>query len=53
VEHGFLRSPGRVFTTIDAPGASATRPETINPAGAVVGYFVDKKNVSHGFLRTP
>ena len=53
VLHGFVRSPKDVFTTIDVPGAIATRPETINPADAITGYFVTRNGVAHGFVRTP
>lgn len=38
------------FTSFDYPGAVATSPEGINAAGDVVGFYVDSKNVQHGFL---
>jgi hypothetical protein len=38
------------FTSFDYPGAAVTSPEGINAAGDVVGFYVDSKNVQHGFL---
>jgi hypothetical protein len=55
VTHGFQFS-GETFTTIDVPGASATLPSAINPAGEIVGWYLDKNdknNAAHGFLWTP
>jgi hypothetical protein len=51
VFHGFLRSPAGQFTTIDPPGSTATRPQSINDLGALTGYYIDGNNVFHGFLR--
>jgi len=58
VVHGFLRAPDDTITTFDAPGAGTvtdsgqgTTPYGINPAGAIVGYYIDASNVYHGFLR--
>jgi len=67
VGHGFLRAPGGAITTFDAPGAGTTciggvpfSPTCqgtyaidINPAGAIVGWYVDASNVANGFLRSP
>ena len=60
VTHGFVRSPGGEFTALDAPGASSTAapgfgtfPESINSAGAIIGYFSDANGFPHGFLRSP
>jgi len=44
------------FTTFDAPGAGTaagqgTVPLSINPAGAVAGWYIDASGVTHGFLR--
>jgi hypothetical protein len=66
--HGFLRSPGGKFITLDAPGAGAsvgtrfrkspgginisTRSININNQGTITGNYVDSNNVSHGFLRS-
>jgi hypothetical protein len=56
VYHGFLRAPDGTFTTFDAPGAGTgayqgTFAISINPAGAITGYYTDASNVDHGFLR--
>src|SRR2546426_2696756 len=60
VFHGFLRAPDGSVTTLDAPGAGAgtdlrqgTFPKSINPAGAITGYYIDAGNLIHGFLRAP
>jgi uncharacterized membrane protein len=54
-EHGFLYDPhgrGRV-QRIEVPDASATRPFGINNGGQIVGDYVDRAGVSHGFVRHP
>jgi hypothetical protein len=53
--HGFVRTPDGTITTFDAPGAGTglfqgTIPSGINPAGAIVGYYLDASYVFHGFL---
>lgn len=60
VYHGFVRSPQGKVTTFDAPGAntttgsySGTFPVSINDQGAITGYYLDVKNVNHGFLLLP
>ena len=54
VELGLSRSAhAATFTTFDAPGATATFPQSINPAGEIAGYYVDASFVWHGFLRAP
>jgi hypothetical protein len=60
VSHGFLRSPGGEFITLDAPGASSaagsfdgTFPSSINNGGAITGNYIDANEVIHGFLRSP
>ncbi len=63
VSHGFLLAPDlTTFTEIDAPGACSsgpscsyegTFPESINPQGAVAGYYLDAGGVFHGFVRAP
>jgi len=63
VTHGFLRSTGEDrsdgslslqsdgnYTTIDYPGATATRAFGINPEREIVGAYVDSANKTHGFL---
>ena len=60
VAHGFVRSPGGQFTTLDAPGAG-TVPDSgegtfaygITDAGTVVGFYTDTNGVAHGFVRAP
>jgi len=44
--------------TFDAPGAGTsagqgTLPFSINPRGAIAGFYMDKNNVNHGFVRAP
>jgi hypothetical protein len=44
------------FTTFDVPGAGTgaqqgTFPTSINPEGAITGYYLDASFVQHGFLR--
>src|SRR5437868_6660354 len=46
------------FTTFDAPGAGTgpgqgTFATSLNPAGAITGYYADANLVFHGFLRAP
>ena len=41
------------FTTFDFPGSVLTWPASINPAGAITGYYIDASYMSHGFLRAP
>jgi hypothetical protein len=50
-----VRDPHGAVTTIDAPGAGTglgqgTNLFGSNPAGAIVGYYIDSSNVFHGFL---
>src|SRR5438876_10698305 len=49
--------PQPTITTFDAPGAGTgpgqgTLPFAINPAGTVLGYYIDVGDARHGFLRT-
>jgi len=43
----------QTYTTIDPPGSEGTTLSSINPAGAITGFFLDANFVPHGFLRTP
>ena len=64
VYHGFLRDEDGRFTTFDVPGAGPYQPQgssplvvlpipqAINRSGAVAGNYLDKNNVSHGFVRS-
>ena len=60
VGHIFLRGRDGTFTTFDAPGAGTEAPQgtwtgtfnTLNPAGAITGWFVDSGMALHGYLRT-
>jgi hypothetical protein len=64
--HGYLRSAdGKTFTEVDAPGAGTGYAQgtnaclygvcfgSINPSGAVTGWYVDSNKVYHGFVRAP
>ena len=58
VPHGFLRAKNGSFTTFDAPGAGlqaglrqGTYATSINPGGAITGFYFDANFVPHGFLR--
>ena len=54
VQHGFFRSAGGVYTTIDDPlGAGGTQALGINNAGQIVGTYSDSSGKSHGFLYNP
>src|SRR5262249_37421943 len=51
----FVR-PEPTITSFDAPGAGTgpgqgTLPFAINPAGTVIGYYIDASDARHGFLR--
>lgn len=48
--HGFLRTRGGGFATIDIPGALATGASGINPRGDIVGLYFDASGKNHGFL---
>jgi predicted membrane protein len=59
VHHGFVRTADGTITTFDVRGAGTgpdegTLPggvDCLNPAGTIVGYYVDASDVSHGFVR--
>lgn len=58
--HGFVRAPDGAITEIDDPDAYTARDSgagtltmSINPAGAIVGTYMDKEYAFHGFLRPP
>ena len=57
--HGFLRSPGGEFITLDAPGASSSqllatgRFLSMNDGGTITGHYTDAAGVTHGFVRIP
>jgi len=51
--HGYLRTADGTFVILDAPNAAApggTGAERINAAGAVIGFYADPQNVTHGFV---
>ena len=63
--HGFVRAPDGTFTKFDAPGAgiftcitpfilfTGTAGASINPAGVILGQYMDTSGVVHGLLRAP
>jgi hypothetical protein len=38
------------FTAIDVPGARSTAAFGINPAGQIVGSYLDSSSTGHGFV---
>ena len=61
VAHGYVRARDGTITTIDVPGAGTGSGQGtftastggLNPAGAIVGGYLDASNVNHGFVRAP
>ena len=52
LELGFpWNAKAATFTTFDAPGSVRMAPFSMNPAGAITGYYVDASGAFHGFLR--
>jgi hypothetical protein len=52
--HGHERIPNGKTMEFDVPGASrGTYPSGNNPAGVVMGNYVDANGVNHGFLWMP
>jgi hypothetical protein len=51
VLHGFLRAPDGTITTFDAPGSRSTTASSINPAGAITGFYSATSGHDHGFVR--
>lgn len=39
------------ITKFDAPGGASTRPQGINSAGTITGFYNDSSSISHGFMR--
>jgi hypothetical protein len=52
VEHGFVYEKG-VYTSIDVPGSTLTFVTGINQQGDIVGNYLDRQNVQHGFVAKP
>ena len=51
--HGYLRKPSGQIVKFDPPGAvNGTYPNSINPEGAIIGFFWDAVSTEHGFLRS-
>src|SRR5204863_207719 len=54
LELGLWAANTATITTFDPPGATRTLALSINPAGAITGYYVDGIfGGVHGFLRAP
>jgi probable HAF family extracellular repeat protein len=51
--HGFLRSAGGSFATIDLPNSAFTQAFGINDAGQIVGTYSDASSRIHAFVRDP
>ena len=39
VSHGFLRKGDGTITLFDPPGSSGTKPQAVNPAGDITGFY--------------
>lgn len=50
--HGFLSLDGTT-TSYDAPNASGTATNNINPVGVIAGPYYDSAGVMHGYVRDP
>ena len=50
VQHGFVFNAISGYTTIDAPGATATQILGMNNGGVLVGDYTDAGGVMHGFV---
>ena len=50
--HGFLLREGK-YNAIDFPGSDFTIATAINDDGVIVGLYLDKQRVSHGFKALP
>jgi hypothetical protein len=61
VFHAFLRSSAGTLTSFDAPNAGTgqyqgtlvTLESGLNPLGALIGWYIDTKNATQGYLREP
>jgi hypothetical protein len=58
INHGFLRARDGTVTTFDAPCAGTgfnqgTAPLGINPAGVIMGLYINANYGHHGFLLVP
>jgi len=51
--HGYLRTSGSAFTTIDPPSAKEARAYQINAAGKIVGEFRDVGGKQRGYIAGP
>src|ERR1022692_4331945 len=59
VFHAFVRDPGGLITTFDAPGAGVgpyqgtfvSSADGLNAEGAVSGFYLDSSNVFHALIR--
>lgn len=50
----FLRSANSTISTVSDPVAvQETGVNAINPAGTMIGFYLDANNVAHGFVRKP
>jgi probable HAF family extracellular repeat protein len=47
----FVNTGGKIDTDFKIKDSTATQPVAINKSGDIVGLFVDKSKVDHGFLR--
>ena len=51
--HGFLREDNGTITSFDPPGSTSTTALSINPVGAITGYYQKANGSIHGFVRHP
>jgi hypothetical protein len=50
INHGFIRSPGGVFSTFDVPGATHTLISGINNHNWISGWYRHNDDICHGFV---
>ena len=53
VHHGFIRKPGGAINKFDPKGSVGTDAFAVNNSSQITGGYIDKKDLTHGFLRTP
>lgn len=47
-----LSAHSQTITSFDPTGSTSTNPSSINPAGAITGFYTDASFATHGFVRS-